>query len=88
MKMLFPRWMNSALRTQAQTRAHAGSPTSPRAGSPSRPSLPAQQRAGRGGPGAHRMNMAMGTMTLSRTRKPQKMKKVWVASLRTCWADT
>ena len=35
---------------------------------PPPPSLPAQHGAGPGGPGAHIMNMAMGTRTLSRMR--------------------
>ena len=55
---------------------------------PPPPSLPAQQRAGLGGPGAHIMNMAMGTRTLSRMRKLQKMKKASIATLCMCMADT
>ena len=53
---------------------------------PPPPSVPAQQ--GAGGPGAHITNMAMGTRTLSRMRKPQKMKKASTATLCVCMADT
>lgn len=53
---------------------------------PPPPSIPAQQ--GAGGPGAHITNMAMGTRTLSRMRKPQKMKKASTATLLVCMADT
>lgn len=41
---------------------------------------PAGSEGAGGGGRTHMMNMAMGTMTLSRMRKPQKMKKVSAAA--------
>lgn len=56
------------------------------------PHLPFRPAAGRAAeaPGPHIMNMAMGTRTLSRMRKLQKMKKASIATLCMCMcmADT